>query len=289
MIAPKGRRRTAWITVLAMIFMAGAVPAARAQDTEEKAPPIEAPAPPEAEAPEEADVGPKPPEDLEALIKEISDLYRAESSIARMELVITTPRRTRSLEMKTWTRGEERALIVIEAPPREKGMATLKVERNLWNYLPRINRTIRIPPSMMLASWMGSDFSNDDLVRESSLYKDYTYTLRGRSEDPAGWVVDFEAKPDIVGLWKRIEFVITTDPVLPVRARYYDRKDRLSRTMRWSEVREFDGRSVPARMTLVPEDEKKKGHRTELLYLEIRFNPDVPDDTFSLSRLERKR
>ena len=83
--------------------------------------------------------------------------------------------------------------------------------------------------------------------------------------------------------------MVTTDPVLPVQARYYDRKGRLSRTMRWSEVREFDGRSVPARMTLVPEDEKKKGHRTELLYLEIRFNPDVPDDTFSLSRLERKR
>jgi len=288
MIAPIGRRRTAWVALLATLLVAGAVPAARAQE-EGKEPAGEAPAPDEAGAPEGADDAPEPPEDLDALIKEITDLYRAESSISRMELVITTPRRTRALEMKIWTRGEERALIVIEAPPREKGMATLKVDRNLWNYLPRINRTIRIPPSMMLASWMGSDFTNDDLVQESSLYKDYTYTLRGRSEDPAGWVIDFEAKPDIVGLWKRIEFVVRTDPIRPVRARYYDRKDRLSRTMRWSEMREFDGRSVPARMTLVPEDEKKKGHKTELLYLEIRFNPDVPDDTFSLSRLERKR
>jgi len=242
----------------------------------------------EADVPAERD-GDAPPLNLEALVKQIEDLYRADSSISRMELVITKPRRTRTLRMKVWTKGEEKALIVIEAPAREKGTATLKVNKNLWNYLPRIKRTIRIPPSMMLGSWMGSDFTNDDLVQESSLRKDYTYRLAGRPPGGKGWVVKLEAKPGVVGLWKRIEFVVTTNPVLPVTARYYDRKDRLSRTITWSDVKKFGDKPVPSRMTLIPADEKKKGYRTEMLYLDIRFNAEVPESTFSLSRLESKR
>ena len=245
--------------------------------------------------PEEGKEEPKPPEppegldDLEALLKEVEDLYRAESSHSRVEMTVTTPRRTRTLAMEMWTEGDEKALIVIESPAREKGIATLKVERNLWNYLPRIKRTIRIPPSMMMGSWMGSDFTNDDLVQESSLRKDYTYALGGWSRDPEGWVVRLEAKPDVVGLWKSIEFVVTLDPVLPVAARYYDRKDRLARTVTWSEVEEFGDKKVPALMTLVPVDEKKEGHKTEMRYKEIEFDAEVPEGTFSLSRLERQR
>jgi len=188
--------------------------------------------------------------------------------------------------MKVWTRGEDKALIVIQSPPREEGTATLKVDRNLWNYLPRIRRTVRIPPSMMLASWMGSDLTNDDLVRESSYSEDYEYHLAGRSEDPAGWLVRFDAKPDVVGLWNRFEVVLSDDGTIPILGRYYDRKDRLSRIVQWTDVREFDGRRLPARFTLVPQD--KEDYKTELIYHAIDFDVDLPDSTFSLSRLERK-
>jgi hypothetical protein len=225
--------------------------------------------------------------DLEAVVKYFEEMYRADSSISEAKLIVTKPRRERSLQMKIWTRGEERALIVIQAPPREKGTATLKVEKNLWNYLPRIKRTIRIPPSMMLASWMGSDFTNDDLVRESSYSKDYTYELVGPSEKPAGWRVRFTAKPDIVGLWNRFELVVSEDGRIPIEARYYDRKDRLARTLYWSEVRQFDGKRVPSRLALVPED--KEGHKTEMIYLDIDFDVNVPETTFSLSNLEQMR
>jgi len=236
------------------------------------------------------DPPPEPPRDLEALIREIEDMYRSESSRSRVALSITKPRRTRRLEMQVWTQGEDKALIVIESPARERGTATLKVGRNLWNYLPRIRRTIRIPPSMMLSSWMGTDFTNDDLVQESSLRRDYTCEVVGRSEDPDnGWLLRLEAKPDIVGLWQRIDFVVTLGPVLPVRAAYYDRKGRLARTMYWDELTDFDGRQLPARMTLIPEDPKQKGQKTEMRYLDIKLNVDVPDSTFSLSALERKR
>jgi len=225
--------------------------------------------------------------DLEATVKRFENLYRSTSSISLAELTVTRPRREKTLRMKVWTKGEEKALVVIDSPAREKGTATLKVERNLWNYLPRIHRTIRIPPSMMLASWMGSDLTNDDLVRDSSYSEDYTYQLTGRTEDPSGWEIQFEAKPGAVGLWERLELIVSDDGEIPVRARYYDRKGRLARTMHWDKVREFGGRRIPARMILIPEDEE--GHKTEMLYLEIEFDVDVPESTFSLSSLEQKR
>jgi outer membrane lipoprotein-sorting protein len=223
--------------------------------------------------------------DLDAVVKHFEDLYRAESSISEAEFTITKPRRTKSMSLRIWTKGEEKALIVIQSPPREKGMATLKVEKNLWNYMPRIKRTIRIPPSMMLSSWMGSDFTNDDLVKESSYRKDYDYRLVGRSDDPPGWLVSFEAKPGVVGLWDRFELVVSEDGKIPIEAKYYDRKGRFSRLLRWDTIREFDGKPIPSHLVLIPQD--KEGHKTEMTYLEIDFDADLPETTFSLSRLEQ--
>jgi len=225
--------------------------------------------------------------DLDAAVAYFEDLYRANSSIAEAELSVVRPRQERTMTMKAWTRGKDKALIVIESPPREKGTATLRVDKNLWNYLPRIKRTIRVPPSMMLTSWMGSDFTNDDLVRESSYTEDYTYALVGRSEDPKGWQVRFDAKADLVGLWERIDLFLTEDGAIPLKALYYDRKGRLSRTLYWEDVRVFDARRLPARMTLIPEDEE--GHKTVFTYKDIDFDVDIPESTFSLSYLERKR
>jgi len=134
---------------------------------------------------------------------------------------------------------------------------------------------------------MGSDFTNDDLVKESSYSKDYVYQLVGPSEYPKGWLVRFEAKPDIVGLWNRFELVVSEDARIPLKAQYFDRKDRLARTLLWSDVKVFDGKRIPAHMTLIPED--KEGHRTEMIYLDIKFNIDVPEATFSLANLEQER
>jgi outer membrane lipoprotein-sorting protein len=225
--------------------------------------------------------------DLDAVVEYFEDLYRSTSSIARAELVITKPRKTKRLELRMWTEGEEKALIVIEAPVREKGTATLKIDDNLWHYFPKINRTIRIPPSMMLSSWMGSDFTNDDVVRDSSYRNDYTYELTGVSESPPGWGIRFVAKPGIVGLWNRFDVVMSEDGRLPQKAEYYDRKDRLARTITWSDVKVFDGRRIPAHMTLVPADEE--GQMTEFIYHDIDYDVALRADTFSLSNLERKR
>ena len=127
----------------------------------------------------------------------------------------------------------------------------------------------------------------DDLVKESSYQNDFTYSLKGRSVDPPGWRIEFKAKPEMVGLWERIELVVSEDGKIPLLEEFYDRKNRLSRVMVFDQIVEFDGRRMPSRLTVTPT--RETGKWTEVKYLDIDFNIDVPENTFSLSRLERKR
>jgi outer membrane lipoprotein-sorting protein len=224
--------------------------------------------------------------DVEAVLQHLDDLYRSKSSIARIQIDVTGTRSTRSMRMQAWTRGEDEVLVLIEAPPREAGTATLRVGNNLWNYLPKIARTIRVPPAAMLGSWMGTDFTNDDLVKESSLRKDFAARIDRRSEAPPGWWLALDVKPGVVGRWARIE-ILVSDERLPVEERHYDRKGRLARTMRFDDVKVLGGRRLPAHIALVPAD--TTGQRTEMRYLDVQFDIPLADDTFSLSRLERIR
>ena len=223
--------------------------------------------------------------DVDRLLRSYDDLYDSTGTIARVEISIVTPKKTRTLRLRLWGKGEDKALIVIDAPPRDAGTATLKVDRNLWNYLPKISRTIRVPPSMMMGSWMGSDLTNDDLVRDSSYEDDYESEVVGRSEDPPGWKVRMNARPDAVGLWNTVEMVFSYDDWLPVMAQFFDRKDRLSRTMRFEDVKVLGGRRIPTLISIVPE--REEGRRTEFRYLDVQFDVKLSDDMFSLSRLER--
>lgn len=228
---------------------------------------------------------PRPP-DVDSLLRHLDDLYRSKSSLARIQIDVTSTRTTRSMRLRAWTRGEEEVLVLIEAPPREAGTATLRVGNNLWNYLPKIARTIRVPPAAMLGSWMGTDFTNDDLVKESSLRKDFTARVDRRSDAPAGWWLTLDVKPGVVGRWARIELLVS-DERLPIEERHYDRKGRLARTMRFDAVRVLGGRRLPAHIALVPTDSPDQ--RTDMRYLDLQFDLPLPDDTFSLSRLEQVR
>ncbi|AKF10934.1 outer membrane lipoprotein-sorting protein [Sandaracinus amylolyticus] len=225
--------------------------------------------------------------DLATITRRLDDLYRSSGTVARIELTVVTPRQTRTMRMRSWARGTDRALVVIEAPARDEGTATLRVDRNLWNYMPRISRTIRVPPSMMLSSWMGSDLTNDDLTQSTSYRTDFTGSIVGRSESPRGWLVRYDAREGVVGLWRRIEFVVAEGTLLPIEARHFDRRMQLARVMRFEDVRELDGRRIPTRMILEPRD--REGHRTEMRYLDIDFDAAVPESTFSLTQLEQRR
>ncbi len=220
-----------------------------------------------------------------SLLRGMDELFESTGTTARVEITIVTPKKTRTMRMRFWGKDDDHALMVVDAPPRDAGTATLRVGENLWNYLPKISRTIRVPPSMMMGSWMGSDLTNDDIVRESSFEEDYDSEVVGRSEDPPGWIVRLDAKPDAVGLWSRVEVVFDVDTGLPVMSQSFDRKGRLSRTTLFEDVLEMGGRTVPTLMTIVPE--REEGRRTELRYLSVEFDVALSDDMFSLARLER--
>ena len=141
-----------------------------------------------------------------------------------------------------------------------------------------------VPPSMMLGSWMGTDFTNDDLVKESSLRKDFNSRLGARSTSPVGWWIVLEVKPGVVGRWSKIELLVSDD-LLPIQEKHFDRRGRLARTMTFDDIKTLGGRRLPTHLTLVPED--VQGQRTEMRYLALQFDVTLPDDTFSLARLER--
>ena len=129
--------------------------------------------------------GVDPVHDVEAIVKKMDQLYRSETSHAEIEMQITTPHWERTLAMNVWTKGMDKTFIRIMAPKKERGVATLRIGNEMWNYLPKTNKVMKIPPSMMMGSWMGSDFTNDDLVKESSMLNDYTYKLI-KPEDAVG-------------------------------------------------------------------------------------------------------
>ena len=224
---------------------------------------------------------------MQALLEQFDEMYRSTGTAARIEIKIERPKKVRTLQMRSWSQGEDKALVVIDAPARDAGTATLRVGSNLWNYLPKISRTIRMPPTLMMGAWMGSDLTNDDLVRESSYAHDYEITGVGPSKDPPGWQVNTEAKPEVPGLWKRMEVIFSLTEQLPILVRYYDRKGRLSRTMQLEGIKEMGGRLIPTRIVISPE--REEGRRTVLTYLHVEFDVELDESLFSLAQLERRR
>ena len=224
---------------------------------------------------------------LDEISRRLDQLYRAGSSRGRMSMTVQTPHFKRTLTMSVVTRGQEDTLIRILEPRREEGIGTLKKGREMWNYLPKIRKTIRVPPSMMTSSWMGSDFTNDDLVRASSWEKDYTVAWAGAEAKAGELCLVYTPKPTAAVTWSRVVSCVDPKDLLPRTMDYYDEKGRKARTMTFDEVKDLGGRRIPARMVLVPH--ARPGNRTEIRYEEMTWDVSVPADTFTLSALRRSR
>jgi outer membrane lipoprotein-sorting protein len=180
-------------------------------------------------------------------------------------------------------------LVVIQEPIKDRGIATLKVESNIWNYLPKINRVTKIPSSLMSGSWMGSHFTNDDLVRESTFEDDYTtaITFEGEREGSAVYELTATPKPDAPVVWGKVMMLIDQKTLAPLRADYYDEGGILVRTMTFDRVQTLDGRVIPMRLTLQPED--KRDESTVIVYSDIDFGVKLDESFFSLQSLQRRR
>jgi outer membrane lipoprotein-sorting protein len=224
------------------------------------------------------------------ILEKVDDLWRGESSFAEMTMDVRTEHYERSMKLKAWSLGKEQSLFVITYPPKDRGVATLKTGQDIWNYLPRVNRVIRVPTSMMMANWMGSHFTNDDLVKESRLSEDYeseiTFEGARGGEGPEVYEITLIPKPEAPVVWGRIEFTILKEELMPLEGLYYDEDNILVRTMAFSDVREMAGRMIPAVMTLIPED--KPEERTVITYGTLEIGLDLTEDFFSRQTLTRK-
>ena len=221
---------------------------------------------------------------VEALLLKMDELMRGDSSEGRMTMTVKTSRYQRSVTMEMRSEGTDKSLIRVLAPPREAGVATLKVDNNIWNYLPKVDRTIKVPASMMSASWMGSHFTNDDLVQESRYQDDYDCVLSDESDSEL-WVINCVPHQDAPIVWGRVSLSMRRSDELPTEARFFDEDGELVRTMLYDQVRELSGRRIPTRMRVVPAD--KPEEFTEMNYEEMRFDVEHPAQTFSLRSLRK--
>ena len=223
------------------------------------------------------------------IINRVDRLLRGDSSrgVATMEVV--TENWEREMTMELWSLGTDYSLVRLRAPRKEAGTATLMADDDIWNYLPKVDRTIKIPSSMMGGAWMGSHFTNDDLVKESQLIDDYEVELvfDGDRDGVTVWEFRLTPKSDAAVVWGHVEYQVQQDNYMPLWTRFYDEDGDLSRTMTYSDFAELGGRLVPAVMEMQPAD--KPGERTAITYQELEFDVDIEQSFFSLRNLQRQR
>lgn len=221
------------------------------------------------------------------IIKEADELVRGQSNYAEMEMKIVRPKWERSLKFKSWAKGTDYSIVYITYPAKEKGQVFLKREREMWNYVPSIERMVKIPPSMMMQSWMGSDLTNDDLVNASSIVVDYNHTIL-REEEKEGydcWVIQLIPKEDAPVVWGKIICWITKEGFMTLRNEYYDEDEYLVNTETLSNIKNVGDRVMPTRYEIIPADEP--GNKTILEFTHVKFNIDINDGFFSIQNMKR--
>ncbi len=219
------------------------------------------------------------------LLDAVDDLYRGDSSQGKMSMVIVTENWTRSLVAEMASRGKDNTFIRILSPKKERGTTTLRVGRDIWNYLPKVDRVIKLPSSMMSVSWMGSHVTNNDLVRESRFAEDFEceITFDGERDGAALVEIDCFPLPDAAVEWGKVGLTLDGIKELPIEVRYYDEDLALARTISYHDLRLVDDREMPTTMIVVPTDEPDES--TTVSYDEITFDVELSEDFFSIRRL----
>ncbi len=217
------------------------------------------------------------------LIRRIETQYQGETSHAIAHMRVVTERWTREMTLEMWSKNRDRFLVRVLAPKKDEGVSTLKVGDDMWNFLPSIDRLIKIPSSMMGESWMGSHLTNDDLVKENQVDRLYDLSMTGG--DGTAEIVAIP-KPDAAVVWGRIIYTVDTERLIPLSIRYEDEAGELVRTITFDDVQRISGRWVPLEMRVQPMDEPQE--HTLLNYQKLEFNVRLSDDFFSLRTLRRR-
>ena len=223
------------------------------------------------------------------IVQKSQDKANGLTSMGTMKMTIVRPAWTREVTMKAWSKTTDYSMIIITAPANDKGQVFLKRFNEMWNWMPNINRMIKLPPSMMSQSWMGSDFTNDDLVRMNSIVNDYTHTILGLEviEGLNCYKIELIPKPEAAVVWGKVILWISKDDYYQMKAEYYDEDMALVTTMTASDIKQMGDRKLPAKMEMIPED--KKGNETRLEMIDMKFNIPIEEGFFSQQNMKTIR
>lgn len=228
-------------------------------------------------------------QDARSIIQKAEDRLRGKSSYSELEIQVIRPSWQRTIALKAWTLGTDYALMQIQSPASDRGTVFLKRQKEIWNWVPSIERTIKFPPSMMQQSWMGTDFTNDDLVRADSYVNDYTQSVRGDSliENRECYRIRLLPKPEAGVVWGKVIIFVDQKDYLELRAEFYDEDGKLVQVLKASDIRTMGGRLLPARLEMIPKD--KPGYSTVLTYQDMRFGLGTSESFFTLQNMSRIR
>jgi outer membrane lipoprotein-sorting protein len=230
-----------------------------------------------------------PAQDARAIVEKANQLLRANSSYSELSMEVIKPDWSRKFKMKVWALEPDYALVLITEPAKDNGTVTLKRQQEVWNWIPAVQRIIKIPPSMMLQSWMGSDFTNDDLVRQSSIVEDYTQEIISSEnfEDMDCYKIQLNPKPEAGVVWGKILMWISKDGYMELKSDYYDEDSTLVKSMIGTSIKKMGGRTIPTHWEMIPID--KPDQKTVMDYLDIEFNAKINESFFSQQNMKRVR
>ena len=211
---------------------------------------------------------------------------RGNTSQAQIIIQTVRPSWSREMTVKTWMKGTDLAMILVQSPAKDKGIVYLKRKKEVWDWIPSLEKIIKLPPSMMSQSWMGTDFTNDDLVKESSVVNDYNHSIAGDTviAGRSCYKILMLPKPEAAVVWGRLLVCIDKKDFLELHTRFYDEEGNLVNTMNASEVKTMDGRLIPTRFEMIPAD--KPGQKTVMIYKTIQYNRPLEDGFFTTEKMK---
>ena len=221
------------------------------------------------------------------ILDRAENLLWAKTMQGEFEMTITTPRWQRTLGLRVWMDRPTRSFVRVLSPAKEAGIASLRIGSEMWNYLPNVERMIKIPPSMMMQPWMGSDVTNDDLVKESSVVNDYTHRVLN-VENAGGapvYVVEAIPKPEAAVVWGKIIYRVRKNDFIPLRQEFYSERGDLVRVMTYTEVRSIGGRTIPTRWEIRPTD--KPGNVTTMVLKTASYDRTISPEIFTQRNLQK--
>ena len=217
------------------------------------------------------------------IVARLDDNMRGQSVSMKLEMRITSAGHTRTMQMQSWSKGQKKSFVKILYPPKDRGITFLSLNHQMWQYIPKIERTIKIPPSMMLQNWMGSDITNDDMVKQSSLLEDYTPKILARK----GKIVTLELIPKASAsvVWGKIISQIDTQTYTSLQDIFYDDEGAEVRTFKYSQVKKFGRYYLPTKWKIIPHN--KRGNSTQIALKEVHYDEDISEIYFGKQALKK--